>query len=143
MEARGCPKIILKLTKALMCNDPTMLLHVNGSQNHRILKPNRGLMQGSILSPALFSIFIDDLCVMTNRNDNVQTLFFVDDINIQAKNHLAAKQTLFICEKWAHDNGMTWGIPKCGSLGSNLPFMLNNELIPMVKQYKYLGFPRI
>jgi hypothetical protein len=125
----------------MMLQPASLTLHVNRNQGP-VIQTNVGLFQGSILSPLLFSIFIDDLCKFCNSI--TPTLLFADDIAIKARDHKTAQATLDVCERWAVTNLMTWTIPKCGVVGLTgepPPLTLDGRQIPSVETYKYLGVP--
>lgn len=122
-----------------------MQIVVNGILTNPI-QTHRGLFQGSLLSPILFDIFIDDLA---NKIDQYSTqsnpapgLFFADDIKLQHTDKKQMQNMLDDCYTWATNNGMAFGLPKCGTLGKTI-FTLNNEIIPYTSTYKYLGFPHV
>jgi hypothetical protein len=103
------------------------------------VQSSRGLFQGSILSPLLFSIFIDDL--ISSTNIHTPTLFFADDINIKSRNVTDGQKSLRECEQWAILNEMKWTISKCGIVGPQRGFTLDDTELPVCETYKYLGIP--
>jgi hypothetical protein len=108
---------------------------------------NRGLPQGSPLSPIIFNLFIDSLVTELNRlnHSNIpHCLFYADDGALFAPDIDTARNLLRIAERWAQDNGMIYNITKSGVLplqSQDVQLILDGHVIPIVQSYKYLGFP--
>lgn len=142
LEAKGCPTHCLGLIYSLMMRECSSFLTVNQERHPEKISRLHGVFQGSILSPFLFNIFIDELAHELSRGRFVtQSLLYADDIALKATNWKDAQQLVAVCEKWAFENGMTWGIGKCGVLGLKRPLHLANATLPIVNSYKYLGVP--
>ena len=150
LEDRNIPGGILSLITSLFTECKTRVI-----VNKKITKEinlSRGLMQGSILSPLLFNIFIDDLArklTLLYPNDPLpHCLFFADDIKLNHPDPNHLQKMLFECSKWADENGMEFNEKKSAILSdtsiSSFPFILikNKKKInlPVVPSYKYLGF---
>ena len=142
LQQRGCPDHARRMIFALMMNKCSSLLTVNQQQHEDKIHRRHGVFQGSILSPFLFNIFIDNLAHSLNFGlTPCQALLYADDINIKAKNWQEAQRLVTICEKWALRHGMIWGISKCGVVGCQRPLLLNCETLPRLDSYPYLGLP--
>jgi hypothetical protein len=128
----------------MMNNCLSKILTKTGTIQEPIFR-KQGVFQGSILSPFLFNIFIDKLARDINKNiKEPLALFFADDIVLKTKNIAETQKLIFICEKWANDNGLSFGIKKCGIMGSGeKTILIQGEPIPTVKCYKYLGLPHM
>jgi len=126
---------------------------VNGTLSDLFLR-HRGLFQGSLLSPWLFDIFIDDLASALNEGPLVgyptpTALLFADDILIQTAGLGNAQSALDTLSTWIHINGMEPNIAKCGLVldsdvtDAMLPPSLElcGQPVPLVDSYRYLGFP--
>lgn len=123
---------------------------VNGLKTVAINK-ERGLMQGSVLSPLLFNLFIDDLAVLLDQRfpllDSVcySAIFFADDIKLQHHDATALQQLLNCLGVWLSQQGMSVNISKCGTLShsslAQATFFIGNLVVPAVDEYLYLGFP--
>ena len=84
---------------------------------NRIIKFNKGVAQGSILSPALFNIFIEDLVEELNREVGLniqQTILYADDILLLCQTVSQVKKSIDIIEKWSDRNGMKLSKKKSG-----------------------------
>ena len=136
----GCPILTVRLIRNIMMVPSNLILNINRIDVGTITTA-RGMFQGSILSPLLFGIFIDDLA--TRCNTITKTLLFADDINIKSKSPQETQVALNLCQDWAIYNHMRWGISKCGSLGTQSPLKLGLDSIPIVSSYKYLGAPHL
>ena len=119
-----------------------------GAKRSRPIHCRRGLLQGSAISPVLFSIFIDDLIQKLNEagggitfdSYSVNNLFFADDGALMAVDQVHAQKLTSICEEWAVKNGMTFAVPKCGALSFSAgSIYLYGQELPQVQSYKYLG----
>ena len=81
---------------------------------------SNGVRQGGILSPRLFSVYIDDLSkALSKANigchlDSVCTnhLFYADDSVLLAPFPVALNQLLDICEKYSQDFEITYNTTK-------------------------------
>lgn len=110
----------------------------------------RGLFQGSLLSPTLFNIYIDDLAeLMTTTFPNAGSedipscLLFADDVKLQHLDPAAIQMMIDQAATWATTNGMTYNVAKCATFtaASVCQLVLAGQVIPVVSVYKYLGFP--
>ena len=124
LEDRQVPMGIISLIASLFSECTTRVL-VNQEFTNEI-KLERGLLQGSILSPLLFNIFIDDLAsklTQTFENEEEKKkyplphcLFYADDIKINHSSASAIQEMLNICSEWADNNGMEFNIDKSSYL---------------------------
>ncbi len=107
---------------------------------------NQGVIQGGIISPTLFTVFINDLLIELNKQ-GLQVFAYADDIAILGHGDKALDQAWKTIWQWTEDNKMQVNKAKSGIIvhkGS-----LNNvkdsgrlhklSSIPLVDSYKYLG----
>ena len=105
----------------------------------------RGLTQGTVLSPILWNYFIDDLIdILKAITDNQhRSPFFVDDIASVARNAQQAQQILDAAERWSIENEVTFEPSKCEAIcgaGDTLQQLnIYNQPLTNTNQFKYLG----
>ena len=117
---------------------------------------SNGVRQGGILSPRLFAVYIDDLSITLNRlgigccinNKLINHLMYADDMVLLAPATSALQQLLRECNKFGIAHDMIFNPKKSAvmifknknaTVLNNPPFVLNNENIPVVDEYCYLG----
>lgn len=139
LKKRKIPKNIYILIDSLLFQNQSSKLIINNTRCRTIIQRKRGLLQGSILSPIIFNIFIDELAIKLGSIENIIRLFFADDIKIKSKTDKNLQEALSICDNWARDNLMIFSIDKCGIINSNTKFYLGEIEIQNLISYKYLG----
>ena len=120
----------------------------------RDIEINSGVMQGSILGPILFNIFINDLLEELHNspygapmgNIRIAALGFADDVVLISDSKQNMQKLLDICESWGTKNRMAFNMSKCKAMVFNRPprtifglFKMRNQHIKVVKEFKYLG----
>ncbi|OMJ28673.1 LINE-1 retrotransposable element ORF2 protein [Smittium culicis] len=115
---------------------------INGSSSEPFIR-QRGLFQGSILSPFLFNLYVDDLVTELDSCKQVPSaLFFADDIQLLPKSIEDANMLIKIVERWCKNNGMQINIQKSAYIGtSNWNLIICGQNLPTPNIYKYLGLP--
>ena len=145
LQKRGMPARLQHLIHSLMFQHGSFQLIVN-DQLSSAIERNRGLPQGSPLSPIIFNMFVDSLSHMLNNNPQTilpQSLFFADDGLLLCRTDSEVTRALTIAQKWAQDNDMIYNVAKCGIISlypAQATFTLSGSEIPIVDSYKYLGF---
>ena len=114
-----------------------------------------GLKQGEVLSPILFSLFLEDLEVfLSDSNGGVQIeemsfilMLFADDMVILGRNRDDLQRSLDLLKTYCD----TWGLTvnaskskvvvfrKCGRLKSNEKWSFNGKELEVVDKFNYLG----
>ncbi|OMJ10085.1 LINE-1 retrotransposable element ORF2 protein, partial [Smittium culicis] len=115
---------------------------INGSSAEPFIR-QRGLFQGSILSPFLFNLYVDDLVTELDSGELIPSaLFFADDIQLLPKSFDDANRLIKIVERWCKNNGMQINVQKSAYTGpSNWNLMICGQKLRTSNFYKYLGLP--
>ncbi len=147
------PSHTISFIKAMYKNTTSII-----KVNNKLSKPvqtHKGLVQGGLSSPILFNFFINDLIKQLNEtkigtnigNLKISSLFFADDIYINATNIKDLKILLDICAKWASKLHLTFSPSKSELLTnqpeklSPIPFQTSQIEHAKKGYYKYLGIP--
>jgi len=143
LQLKRFPTPLLATLKSLFTGCRS-LIAVNGMLAGPVPR-ERGLFQGSILSPCLFNVYIDDLADTLNSPLYVSDpavpscLLYADDVLIQHHDHSTVSQMCLQVDLWCQLNGMQINISKCGTFSSD--FVIGSQPIPIIECYKYLGIP--
>jgi hypothetical protein len=119
-------------------------------------KVSNGVRQGSVLSPKLFNVFIEELslklasmkvgCFINSVCYN--HLAYADDAVILAPSPAALQELLNVCEQFASDNEMIYNVTKSRCIAFvpavygniNVPNVsLGSKVLKRVSSHKYLG----
>nr|XP_046485383.1 uncharacterized protein LOC124220478 [Neodiprion pinetum] len=118
-----------------------------------------GVLQGEILSPLLFILFIADMeeyfreeglyGTSLNILTDVLLLLYADDLAIIANNKADVAKKLKILHKYCEKNGLTVNVDKsyilycrkAGKIPKNIKFYYNAKNIEIVSNFTYLGIP--
>ena len=111
--------------------------------NSEEITTERGLVQGSILSPMLFNLFINNLLIAL-RIQGIYTLAYADDIAWVWRSLEETHKAIQIMKSWCTENSMKINESKSGILRILQRKVkwkgIKNELnIPGVDSYRYLG----
>jgi len=106
-----------------------------------------GVLQGSVLSPCLYSIFIDDLAKelslshkITVGEASINCTLYADDIALIADEHWKLQELLDICTAHSEKNRYRFSAPKCEMISDeHNVLMINGAEIPRTNSFKYLG----
>jgi hypothetical protein len=152
MKQRGVPENMVGVLKALFDSNESFVA-INGH-----LSPSfpisSGVLQGSLISPLLYSIFIDDLIRDLNDTDTrcgtriggraYRCLLYADDIVLMANSRSSLKSMLQEAETHSHVNRYRFSVAKCELVASSDPhrdgpLMLYDQPLPVSQQFTYLG----
>ena len=120
-----------------------MLNNFSLNYNGEIIQTYKGLVQGSVLSPILFNLFINDL-LLTYEINEIMVRAFADNIACIWNSIKQTKKAIEIMSNWASINRMTISPKKSGIIRilnrKGGWKQINNWLqIQEVKSYWYLG----
>lgn len=148
-KSKSVPSNMINVLKALFDHNEAFLA-INGHSTERF-KINCGVLQGSLLSPLLYSVFIDDIVddinqlklkdAMSLGGRPYRILLYADDIVLMANSRLALQRMLDTCERHAALNRYRFNVPKCAVL-SNVehdPVRLHDQEMPKTEEFVYLG----
>ena len=122
-----------------------------------LIRPNRGVAQGSIISPALFNIFVEDLSseLQDKAGINLEDLlFYADDLLTLCTSQQQLRKAIQVIKKWSSENGMVLNSKKSGivvfvnRMCKSIPLMKSQEGLIRGKQIEWIptqkefeGFP--
>jgi hypothetical protein len=106
-----------------------------------------GLLQGSVLSPFLYALFIDSIVEDLDAGHtikigslNLNCILYADDIAVFAKSAADLKVLLSICEAHALKNRYRFNVSKCVVLGdADEVYQLEGGVVPNKESFCYLG----
>lgn len=125
--------------------DRSQIVVIGGEQSERIV-PSSGVVQGSILGPLLFVLFINDLLTSLSSSSA-----FADDLKVFRKIndvtdcHILQREVSKIVE-WCNKNRMSLNVKKCAVLSithkpqkTMFDYHIQNEILERVTTIKDLG----
>jgi hypothetical protein len=79
---------------------------------------SKGVLQGSVLSPLIFNIYIDSLIrdLQYEFNRSSQVYAYADDLMVVTHSILRCKKAIEIINKWCRNNKMELNRKKSGIL---------------------------
>lgn len=111
-------------------------------------RPNLGVAQGSIISPALFDIYLEPVLWELNKVIPLDDIFaYADDVLIICDDLQTLERCIQIIEKWSNQNNLQINKNKSAVLEfihrrkRKTQLIVGNMLkgYPIVNKYKYLG----
>jgi hypothetical protein len=112
------------------------------------MQPNAGVAQGSILSPALFDIYLEPLLAELTGKLGLPTndvLAYADDLLVFTSSRAKIRDVIDLIERFSSSNGLKLNKSKSGIvefMGRHSKPYLNCQNIlgiPVLTEYKYLG----
>lgn len=157
LEKRGMPCKLINCAKSLFDYN-TFTLTISNSTG-KPFSTQAGLLQGSIISPLLYSLYIDDLTHtlheqgptlrVNNGVTRINCLLYADDIVLLSDNYSNMNLLLKICERHAIENDYMFNSKKCEVLykpGRNSDMYdqasaltLHGVGLTVSTRFKYLG----
>ena len=153
MQKMGINGKMFQAIKSLYA-DVECCVRINGTLS-KWFKVNNGVKQGCMLSPALFSIFINDLateiknlqCGIPVGDDQISILMFADDIALISETEESMQLMLNKLHQWCNKWRLNLNMDKTklvhyrihGQDRSHNEFKFGEDTIQIVDKYKYLG----
>ena len=111
-----------------------------GTSTSAYISINSGVPQGSVLSPILFAVFIND--IFENLSGSIAA--YANDIKIGGTPGIQLQQTINALSEWTKRNSMPINIFKCeilylGSKYHCLPYYIDGAIINSVDSIRDLG----
>ena len=148
-KKKGLGDSLLKVLQALFdYNTSVVAIADNKSEPFPI---SSGVLQGSLLSPILYSMFIDDIVECVNAVPHsgdllggrpFRLLLYADDIVLMSRSERNLRDMLAACEAHADKNRFQFNVGKCVVLSSvppNQPFCIYGQEIHRAQNFTYLG----
>jgi len=118
-----------------------------GSSWSQIFQITSGVRQGSVLSPFLFAIFIDDVGKIQSNRYGTYIILYADDILLVAKSVTALQRMLWLCEQELNSIDMVINVKKscCMRVGTRQDKPCSNintidgRQLSWVNEIRYLG----
>lgn len=100
-----------------------------------------GVLQGSILSPSLYSLYINEAAIMAkNMRPDFRTIFlYADDIAIMADNSRQMGEIVGALEQHSFRANYRFNPGKCEVMNSESELLIYGQAIPPCESFKYLG----
>lgn len=146
LQRRRTPPRMLKLFQSLYLTSMRTRLVINGVPSEEV-KITRGIFQGSVFSPFLFEVYIDELAVSLHELCEPpipRSLFFVDDILLQPRDFESARLMLSVCDDWSQRSECRFNPDKCFLLTNGKEtdvLLIDGKPIQESKVQLYLGIP--
>lgn len=146
-KKKGFPGNLIRLLQK-MFDENEAFVAVNGIQSSRF-KMKSGVLQGSLLSPLLYSVFIDDLAERLNECDGPKignrkftALMYADDIALMADNAEDLQTLLDVACEHSLASRYRFNVGKCAIFKPDnaCDFTIYGENVPVVSAFTYLGF---
>lgn len=146
LQHRGIPSNLVRLIYSMFAT-----CKVKIAVNQRLTQPVEmltGLLQGSILSPLLFDIYIDSLASALNGDvptASPRSLLFADDLTAHFRRHTPAaiiQRDADTITGWCETHNMIASMGKTKYVSDekdDLQILISNSLVDRVDTYVYLG----
>lgn len=150
LRERGASTRLIGTCKALY--DDCRSTVVVGEQESKALLHEKGLLQGSITSPILYALFLDDLAARvrirsrgTLGNTSIASFLYADDIAIVGDNLAHLQEMLNEAERHSMENGYRFAPGKCEIIAraeereKGAQTKLYGRELPFTDTFVYLG----
>ena len=139
MEKRCHPKLARLIMELFEHNRSHVV--VNGRETRELVH-RAGLLQGSVLSPALYNLVIGPIMeelMAANDGDPLTSFWYADDGAILAKTPRRMQELLDVAEDFSRRNNFRFNVRKCEVMNLARPVLIYGEEVPVCTQFKYLG----
>jgi hypothetical protein len=136
-------------------NQSTGYFKIDGIVDKKVIKINRGVKQGGVLSPQLFNFFINELLeILKNSgmgircgNTNLPIMGYCDDTQLLANLICELQRMIDICVDYSKKWLMKYNIKKSMIMNigyqmiknEDIKIKINDRVLPVVSECKYLG----
>lgn len=135
LQAYGVSPVLINAVKTLYSSARLKI----SKDDAQVINVNKGLLQGSILSPVMFNVFIDSLVIGLQRV-GYSVLAFADDIAVVVQGTTKLKEVIGVIKLWESSHQMSVNYAKSGILYvDGRPEEREIDGFPVVTSYKYLG----
>ena len=153
LVSRGMNPLYVRLLMQMYVNQKVCVRY-NGSKSEWFC-PTNGVKQGGVLSPTLFSIYIDGMLKQLEHSNigcNVGPKYcgvigYADDVFLLSPTQGAMNKMIYICESYAEKYMIKFNGNKCqsvvfskGECDAQPRFKVNNEVVTCVNEIVYLGY---
>ena len=158
LAGSSLPRAVLGLLINLFDDVSVSVLIAN--HNSAAFSPNTGVLQGSVLSPHLYSLYINSLPSLLRSGATgatmlpvpgsdtpiaINSLLFADDVAVFGSK-AEVQRMLNAAADHSVSLGYRWKPSKCAVLGTaaalaGAPLTLYDEALPVVDEFVYLGMP--
>jgi len=143
LRDRGLPPALLAIFAALFVGTSSSI--VLNKQRSPPFPRQRGVFQGSLLSPLLFNVYIDALaCALDTGDDYIRAQLFADDIALLPRSQPELDLLLDRVVAWSAAAHVDINVAKCGVVLRSDPSIfavIAGQPLPVVPWYPYLGVP--
>ena len=151
LEKLGIPIKIRNLIKGMYEN--TKAKFIFGDVITDWVQLKKGVRQGCVLSPMLFSMYTEELIRRVKKENygvtvgenKIGTLLYADDIVLIAEEEDTLQRMLDIAVDYSREFSLVFSTSKCGVMvfnGENedgMNFRMGNDVLNKVNKYNYLG----
>ena len=146
LRARGASSCLVKVMMALFDHNVSHVV-VHGQESAAVPHVS-GLLQGSVLSPLLYALFINDLPQRLRlfgrpglMDSPIASFLYADDVALVADSSEHMQQLLGECEQHALSHGYRFAATKCVRITttSDQPVFLHGLPLPTESSFPYLG----
>lgn len=137
---KRCNPGLARVIMALFDNNRSRVA-VNGRETREI-EHRAGLLQGSVLSPTLYNLYIGGIMerlMGANGGDPLTSFWYADDGAVVAKDAQTLQRLLDVAVAYGNEINFRFNPAKCEVLNCAEPVYIYGERVPMCEQFKYLG----